>query len=103
VLTADAGVARETARKALGVYMSLPNYTNNWRRLGFGDNDLAHGGSDRLIDAVVVWGEEASVRTRVEEHLDAGADHVCIQVLPVEGGRGVPIDAWRRLAPALTG
>jgi probable F420-dependent oxidoreductase len=101
ILTTDATVARDAARKALAVYMNLPNYTNNWRRLGFGDGDLADGGSDRFVDAVVAWGDETAIRARVEEHLDAGADHVCVQALSLEGLRVPPVDAWRRLAPAL--
>ncbi len=60
---------------------ALPNYSNNWKRQGFTDDDLADGGSDRLVDALVVWGDEATIAARVQEHRDAGADHVCIQVL----------------------
>ena len=104
VLSTDVTDARDTARKALAVYLGLPNYTNNWRRLGFSDVDLADGGSDRLLDAMVVHGDEAAIAARAQAHRDAGADHVCIQVLPVLGGRGaIPLEEWRRLAPALTG
>ena len=80
----------------------LPNYTNNLLRLGFTDDDIADGGSDRLVDAIVAWGDEAAVRARVRAHHDAGADHVCVQVL---SGRGEasPVEGWRRLAPALLG
>jgi len=78
----------------------LPNYTDNLRRLGYGDGDLADGGSDRLVDAIVAWGDEDAVRARVEAHHAAGADHVAVQVLT--GDRtGVPIEQWRRLADAL--
>jgi probable F420-dependent oxidoreductase len=101
VLTTDVEEARAVARKALAVYMSLPNYVNNWKRLGFTDDDLADGGSDRLLDAMVVSGNEGAVRQRVKEHLDAGADHVCVQVLPIEGRAALPMDDWRRLAPVL--
>ena len=62
-------------------YFDLPNYTNNWKRLGFTDDEIADNGSDRLIDALVVWGDEATIAARVQEHRDAGASHVCIQVL----------------------
>jgi hypothetical protein len=58
----------------------LPNYTNNWRRLGFTDDDLLGQGSDRLVDALVARGDVEAVSNRVKDHLDAGADHVCIQV-----------------------
>ncbi len=66
------------------------------------DADLADGGSDRFVDALVVWGDEAAIARRVQEHRDAGADHVCVQVVPTGEGRGaVPLEDWRRLAPAL--
>lgn len=101
VLSTDPSAARELARKTLRIYLQLPNYVNNLRRLGFGDDDLAGPGSDRLVDSLVVWGDEEAIRRRVTDHLDAGADHVCIQVL-TEGGRsGLPAAEWRRLAPAL--
>jgi probable F420-dependent oxidoreductase len=73
--------ARATARRFLSIYMGLPNYVNNWRRMGFGDDDFAGGGSDRLVDAVIVWGDEKAIRARIEEHWQAGADHVCIQAI----------------------
>jgi probable F420-dependent oxidoreductase len=95
----DAGVARATARAALATYITLPNYLNNWRRLGFGDDDFADGGSDRLVDAVFAWGDDDAIRARVHAHLDAGADHVCIQVLPAGGE--LPTEHWRRLAGVL--
>ena len=68
----------------MGPYLRLENYTNNWRRLGFTDDDLAGDGSDRLIDAMVAWGDEAAIRARVEEHLAAGADQVALQVLDAD-------------------
>jgi probable F420-dependent oxidoreductase len=80
--------------------LELPNYTNHWKRLGFTDEDIADGGSDRLIDALVVWGDEATIAKRVQEHRDAGASHVCIQVL-TENPRALALDEWRILAPAL--
>jgi len=93
--------AREIARQHLATYLNLPNYSNNWKRQGFTDSDLADGGSDRLVDALVVWGDEATIAARVQEHRDAGADHVCIQVLTDNLG-AFPADQWRALAPALT-
>jgi probable F420-dependent oxidoreductase len=81
VLETDPATARGIGRKFLGFYMGLPNYVNNWRRLGFGDTDFAGGGSDRLIDAVIAWGDEKAIRERLDEHWQAGADHVCIQAI----------------------
>jgi probable F420-dependent oxidoreductase len=98
--------ARRNARTFLEHYLELPNYTNNLRRLGFTDDDLANGGSDRLVDALVAWGDEAAIAARVQEHLDAGADGVCIQVVsdaPYGGMTELHRDTWRALAPALTG
>lgn len=102
VLDTDAGRARTVARMHMATYLSLPNYTNNLRRLGFTDDDLAGEGSDRLADAIVVWGDEAAVARRVQEHFDAGADHVCIQVLTADRSE-LPMPQWERLAPALVG
>ena len=91
--------AQRRARAGLAIYLGLPNYLNSWRRLGFTDDDLADGGTDRFVDAIVAWGDEGAIAQRVSEHRAAGADHVCVQVLPVHGG--TPLDEWRRLAPAL--
>ncbi|HVW40219.1 MAG TPA: LLM class F420-dependent oxidoreductase [Amycolatopsis sp.] len=99
-LTTDATVARAAGRQHLSIYLDLPNYTNNLRRLGFGDDDFADGGSDRLIDALVAWGDEAAIAARVKEHRDAGADHVCIQV--VNQDADAPRAQWRALAASLT-
>lgn len=101
VLDTDPDAARAVARQALSMYATLPNYTNNWKRLGFTDEDVATL-SDRLVDEVVAWGDEAALAARVQAHVDAGADHVCVQLL---GQPGAPVDrdAWRRLAPALLG
>ena len=101
VLDTDPDRARATARLHLATYLGLPNYANNWRRLGYTDDDIADGGSDRLVDALVVWGDESTIAARVQEHRDAGADHVCVQVL-TDDPRGFPRDQWRALAPALT-
>src|SRR4029434_11248642 len=76
--------ARAIARRHISRYLDLPNYTNNWRRLGFTDDDLAGQGSNRLVDALVAWGDVEAVSRRVKDHLDAGADHVCIQVFDPE-------------------
>ena len=100
VLETDASTAREIARLHLKTYLELPNYSNNWKRQGFTDDDLSDGGSDRLVDSLVVWGDETTIAARLQEHRDAGADHVCIQVL-TDNPRGLPIDQWRSLAPAV--
>ena len=99
ILEADEQRARSIARGQLERYMALPNYVNNWRRLGFGDADLASGGSDRLIDALFGWGDVEAIAERIEEHFDAGADHVCIQVMTDRDG--LPRDVWRELSAAL--
>jgi probable F420-dependent oxidoreductase len=101
VVDSDPGRARGLARHHLSAYLALPNYSYNWRRAGFGDDDLADGGSNRLVDALVAWGDEATIAARVAEHRAAGADHVCIQVL-TESPTELPRELWRRLAPALT-
>jgi probable F420-dependent oxidoreductase len=80
VVSGDPATAREFARAWAADYLELPNYANNWRRLGYGD-DLGDGGSDRLIDAAFAWGDVSSIAGRVREHVDAGADHVCVQVI----------------------
>lgn len=101
VVETDPTRAREIARLHLTRYLELPNYSNNWKRQGFTEDDVAHGGSDRLVDALVAWGDEAAIAARVQEHRDAGADHVCIQVL-TDDPSAFPTDQWRALAPALT-
>jgi probable F420-dependent oxidoreductase len=100
VLSTDPGVARAAARAHMATYLTLPNYTNNLRRLGWGDEDLDDGGSDRLVDAIVAWGDEDAIAARVREHLDRGADHVAVQVLDPDPA-ALPMDQWRALAPAL--
>jgi probable F420-dependent oxidoreductase len=102
VLETDRDRARTIARAHTSVYLAQPNYVNNLRELGFTDDDLSSpGGSDALVDALVVWGDEEMVVGRVREHLDAGADHVAVQVLPNEK-RGVPDEQWRLLAAPLS-
>jgi probable F420-dependent oxidoreductase len=85
VLEKNPSEARRIARIALARYLALENYANNWRRLGFTEDDLAGGGSDRFIDANVAWGDEKAIRARIQEHWDAGADHICIQPIRLEG------------------
>jgi probable F420-dependent oxidoreductase len=99
VLETDRTKALEIARTGMSVYLRAPNYVNNLKRLGFTDDDVADGASERLVDAIVATGDVGAARDRVEAHLAAGADHVCVQVLagdfrPNEG-------AWRELAAAL--
>jgi probable F420-dependent oxidoreductase len=101
VLNTDPEQARAAARLHMATYLTLPNYTNNLRRLGWTDDDLADGGSDKLVDAIVAWGDEAAIQDRVRAHLDAGADHVAVQVLG-ENAAALPIEAWRRLAEPLS-
>jgi probable F420-dependent oxidoreductase len=81
ILETNAADARAIARRFLAFYLGLPNYVDNWRRLGFTDPDFAGGGSDRLIDAIIVWGDEKAIRARIQEHWQAGADHVCVQAV----------------------
>lgn len=100
VLETDPAAARRIARMFAADYLATPNYANNLRRMGWIDADLAGQGSDRLIDAVVVWGDEDAIRRRVKQHLDAGADHVCVQVV-TENESDVCLPQLRALAPAL--
>jgi len=100
LLETDAAKARGLGRQALASYMRLDNYVNNWKRLGFGDDDFAAGGSDRFVDANVAWGDEGAIRRRVQEHWDAGADHVCIQSINPDGSRRPDEKALALFAPA---
>jgi probable F420-dependent oxidoreductase len=79
VLETDPARAREIGRHHMAIYLALPNYLNNLRELGFKEDDFADGGSDRLVDAIVAWGDEGAIAARVREHLQAGADHVAVQ------------------------
>jgi probable F420-dependent oxidoreductase len=99
VLETDPDRARATAREHLTAYLRLPNYTNSWREDGFGDDDFADGGSDRLVDALIAWGDAETIAARVRAHHEAGADHVCIQ--PVIRDLDRALAALRRLAPGL--
>ncbi|MCF2130012.1 LLM class F420-dependent oxidoreductase [Strepomyces sp. STD 3.1] len=100
VLDSDPAGARATARAYLARYLELPNYTKNFLNLGFTDDDVAGGGSDRLIDAVFAWGDESTIRARIDAFLDAGADHVALQVVEDDMTR-TPREGWRRLAALL--
>ena len=100
VFETDASKAREIARAHTSRYLALPNYVNNMRRLGFGDSDLIKSGSDRLIDAIVAWGDLAAITDRIRAHQSAGASHVCVQVLPADP-QALPFREWRELASAL--
>ena len=101
VLEADRAKALEIARQGMAIYLRAPNYLNNLRRLGFSDDDFADGGSERLVDAIVATGDVRATADRVQAHFDAGASHVCVQVLG-ESLTAVPEAAWRDLASALT-
>lgn len=101
VLESDPATARAMARDAVSFYLTLPNYVNNWRRLGFSEEDVK--GSDKLIDALFAWGEPKKIAERINAHLEAGADHVCIQVIRANmmEAKAPPVDEWRRLAEVL--
>lgn len=99
VLATDPATVRARAHWHLAIYTGLANYRASWGRLGFGEADFVRGGSERLQQALVVAGEQAIAR-RVREHLDAGADHVCLQVLGEHPG-DVPTADWQALAPTV--
>lgn len=100
VLETDAREARAAARRFMTNYVPrLPNYTNNLRALGWDDADFADGCSDRLVDAIVAWGGEHNIRERINAHFRAGATHVCIQAIRVDGRPGPDIHALETLAP----
>jgi probable F420-dependent oxidoreductase len=101
VLDSDPSRARATARAYLARYLELPNYTKNFLTLGFTDADVTGGGSDRLIDAVFAWGDETTIRARVDAFHDAGADHVALQLVE-DDMTHLPREGWRRLAALLT-
>jgi probable F420-dependent oxidoreductase len=98
VLDDDHLTAKIAAREYARVYLGLSNYTSNLLRFGFTEDDLENGGSERLIDEIVPQGSAAQLAPAVQSHLDAGADHVCVQVV---GVHGVPADQWRALGQAL--
>src|SRR3954447_23603188 len=98
VLDTDPGRGQAVAREYAKLYLGLRNYTQNLLNLGFTEGDLADGGSDRLIDAVIPQGSAGQIAEVVRAHLDAGADHVCLQPL---GEEGIPRESWTALAKAL--
>ncbi|MDL4777383.1 MULTISPECIES: TIGR03620 family F420-dependent LLM class oxidoreductase [Thermomonosporaceae] len=101
VLDTDRARARVTAREHVAGYLAVESHqTANVRRLGFGDEDIVGGPSDRLVDAIVAYGDVDAIRARVEDQLAAGADHVCVQVLTADPSE-LPMAEWRELAPAL--
>jgi probable F420-dependent oxidoreductase len=99
VMLGDPAKSKPGMRQAVARYLELPNYCNNLRRLGFTDADLANGGSGRLLDALVACGDEKAIRTRIQAHWDAGADHVCIQAVNPDGSFGPDETLLQRLAP----
>src|ERR687889_1600441 len=100
--TDDREEALRLARQHLGRYLLLPNYRNSWLRQGFQEEDLSGAGSERLAEGLVAWGSEDDIRERVREHLSAGADQVCVQVLTDDPTRSL-VGRWRSLAPVLLG
>jgi probable F420-dependent oxidoreductase len=99
-LATDPGEGRRLARSHMEMYLRLPNYVNNLRHLGYTDDDLADGGSDRLVDDIVAWGDPEAIAVRVQEHLDGGADHVLLQPL---GNLDAAVRQLEALAPVLLG
>jgi probable F420-dependent oxidoreductase len=100
VLNDDPVAARTIARRHMKRYLELDNYVNNLRRLGWGDADLADGGSDKLVDAIVAWGGTIAIKARIDEHRRRGADHVCLQVLRADL-KGSPTADLERIAKAV--
>jgi probable F420-dependent oxidoreductase len=99
VLEANPARAREIGRRHMALYLKLPNYVNNLRTLGYTDEDVRDGGSDRLVDAIVAWGDEGKIAERVREHLASGADHVAVQAYADTGREALA--HLEVLAPAL--
>ena len=97
----DPDRARALAREFLELYLPLPNYTNNFLRHGFTEDDLLDGGSDRLVDALFAWGDDAAIRAKIDAFFEAGADHVALQVLDGAPRDGLPRKAWRDVATLL--
>ena len=100
VLENDAGRARAIARGHTQYYLRLTNYVNNLRRLGYTDEDVSGGGTDRLVDDIVAWGDMSAVASRIQAHFEAGADHVSVQVIG-EDQRALPMKEWTALAEQL--
>jgi probable F420-dependent oxidoreductase len=103
VVESDPSRARGIARPSMDRYLHAPNYVNNLLRLGFTEDDIGNGGSEKLVDALIAWGSPEKIMERVREHHAAGADHVCIQVLTeTPGDLKAAMAGYRQLAPALT-
>jgi probable F420-dependent oxidoreductase len=100
-LETDTGKALQLARAELSRYMVLPNYRNNWLRLGFSETDLQDGGNERFLNAMVAWGNEATIGARIQEHFDAGATQVCIQPVHPRGDIDKAKAVLEAFAPAL--
>ena len=96
----DAGEARSTARKFTELYLGMQNYRNNLLTLGFNNDDFENAGSDRLVDAIVAWGDDTTIQKRLEAHWANGADHVCMQPLRPDGRPGFDAEAVKVFAPA---
>lgn len=93
--------ARALAREFLGIYLPLPNYTNNFLRHGFTEDDLRDGGSDHLVDALFAWGDDSAIRAKIDTFFEAGADHIALQLINDEPRDALPRKAWRDLASVL--
>ncbi|GAA2917053.1 MULTISPECIES: LLM class F420-dependent oxidoreductase [Streptomyces] len=93
--------ARALAREFLGIYLPLQNYTNNFLRHGFTEDDLTDGGSDRLVDALFAWGDDTAIRAKIDTYFEAGADHIALQLINDEPRDALPRKAWRDLAAVL--
>ena len=106
ILETDPSKARELARKDLTIYLDLPNYRNNLLRIGFTEEDVSGGGSNRLLDAIRPWGDIQTISSKITEHFDAGANHVCVQLVVDQTEQdkfqnGLPIQQWQSLAESL--
>jgi probable F420-dependent oxidoreductase len=99
ILDTDAARARTAARNYMKNYLKIPAYVKNLHRFGFSDSDFADGGSDRLVDAIVAWGDERKLRARIDAHYQAGATHVCVLALSSAGGMAPDADALEALSP----
>lgn len=88
VLETDASTARSAARRAASMYLGLPNYRNNWLRMGLSEKDISGRGSERFIDATFAWGNVDAIKTRIQDHYEAGASHVCIQPIDPRSDSG---------------
>jgi probable F420-dependent oxidoreductase len=100
LLETDPTKARDLARKHMAMYLGLPNYQNALKWLGFEDADFQDGGSDRVVDAIMAWGDEKAIQERIQAHWDAGADHVCIQAFRADGERAPDLRLLEALAPS---